>query len=134
MRYIPPFSTVCGVAGRSTEAGGRQTVSLSYDDLLKVVKMLIAGIEVDEAWYLRQYEDVAAAISAGTFSSAQRHFCDNGYFEGRMPFPVKVNERWYLLQNPDVAENIRRGSVESAQDHFERNGYREGRLPFDLEK
>jgi hypothetical protein len=61
-----------------------------------------------------------------------KHFVHDGYFEGRLPFPIKVDERWYLAQHPDVADSIRQGLVESAQDHFERDGYREGRLPFGM--
>jgi hypothetical protein len=131
MRYIPPFSLICDAANISARERGHQ-VTLSYDDLLKVLRMLIAGIKVDEAWYLAQNQDVAAAIQAGTIASAQQHFVDNGIFEGRLPFPIAVDERWYLLQHPDVAANIRRGIVASGQRHFEDDGYQEGRLPFAL--
>ena len=57
---------------------------------------------------------------------------DDGYFEGRLPFPIVVDERWYLEQNPDVATSIHDGVVASAQEHFDQDGYREGRLPFGM--
>jgi hypothetical protein len=93
---------------------------------------MIQGIEVDEEWYARAYEDIGNAVKSGVVGSAKQHFVHDGYFEGRLPFPIKVDERWYLAQHPDVADSIRQGLVESAQDHFERDGYREGRLPFGM--
>jgi hypothetical protein len=93
---------------------------------------MIRGVDVDEAWYARTYEDIGNAVRDGVLRSAKQHFVDDGYFEGRLPFPIPVDERWYLEQNPDVAESIRKGVVDSAQDHFSKDGYREGRLPFGL--
>ena len=93
---------------------------------------MIQGVQVDEAWYARTYEDIGEAVREGVVVSAQQHFVHDGYFEGRMPFPVRVDEEWYLAQHPDVAESIRSGTVTSAQEHFERDGYREGRLPFGM--
>ena len=56
----------------------------------------------------------------------------DGYFEGRLPFPIHVDETWYMRQYPDVAESVRRGILPSAQAHFDEDGYREGRLPFGM--
>jgi hypothetical protein len=56
----------------------------------------------------------------------------DGYFEGRLPAPVKIDEAWYLRRYPDVAEGISKGLLTSAQEHFEMDGYREGRLPFEM--
>jgi hypothetical protein len=80
--------------------------------------------------YLKQYTDVAQAISDGMVGSARQHFIDNGYFEGRLPFAIDVDDKFYQKEYPDVADSIGRGRESSAQDHFLRNGYREGRLPF----
>jgi hypothetical protein len=65
-------------------------------------------------------------------SSAREHFINDGYFEGRQPFPLRVNERWYLMNNAGVADHIRQGKLESGQQHFDDHGYTEGRLPFPL--
>ena len=62
--------------------------------------------------------------------SARQHFIDDGFFEGRRPFPMDVDERWCLQQYPDVAESVRTGVVGSGQQHFVEDGYREGRLPY----
>jgi hypothetical protein len=111
---------------------GELRVSLSYDDFIKILRMMIAGVEVDERWYLDQHEDIAQAMGGGSVSSAKQHFVDDGYFEGRLPFPMPVDERWYLQQYPDVAESVRKGVVASGEQHFAEDGYREGRLPFPL--
>jgi hypothetical protein len=111
---------------------GELRVSLSYDDFVRILRMLISGVQVDEKWYLATHEDIAKAVGSGAVASAKQHFIDDGYFEGRLPFPIAVNERWYLEQYPDVAESVRKGLVGSAQQHFSEDGYREGRLPFPL--
>ena len=127
MHYIAPFETVRSVLTISESPRGK-TVTKPYEHFLGALRLLLAGIDVDEDWYLAQNPDIAEAIIAGTTASAKRHFVEHGYFEGRLPFRIAVDERWYLLQNPDVAENVRKGVVVSAQRHFELNGYREGRL------
>jgi len=131
VNYIPPFEVLKGFMTLSTQ-NGKQTVHGSYDDLVRLVRALIAGIRVDEAWYLKRYPDIAEAIKAGVVESAQKHFVYDGYFEGRVPFPIKVNERWYLKQYPGVAEYVRKGILESGQQHFDENGYQEGRMPFGM--
>lgn len=111
---------------------GQLRVNMAYDEFVALVRSLISGLKVDQAWYLEHYDDVAGAIARGAVASSQEHFVNDGYLEGRMPFPIAVDEQWYLQQNPDVAEGIRGGSVASAQEHFEQSGYREGRRPFQI--
>jgi hypothetical protein len=131
VRYIPPFDLLRRSVEIST-VRGELRVSLSYDDFIKLIRLMIAGVEVDEAWYRQQYEDIGRAIRDGQIASAKQHFVDDGYFEGRLPFPITVDGSWYQTQYADVAESVRNGVVESPQTHFEEDGYREGRLPFDL--
>lgn len=131
MRYIPPFSRIRNELQIRTSRG-KLRVDLSYDQFLGIIRAIIATADVDEAWYLNQYADVAEAVRSGVTATGRRHFIDNGYIEGRMPFPVQVDEAWYLAQNPDVAEDVRAGQFPSAQAHFEAFGYREGRLPFPI--
>jgi hypothetical protein len=131
VKYLPPFELIRRSVEIST-VRGELRVTASYEDFVKILKTLIRGIEVDEAWYVRTYEDIGDAIKQGIVRSAQQHFIDDGYFEGRLPFPIVVDERWYLKENPDVAESIRTGIVPSAQEHFDKDGYSEGRLPFGL--
>ena len=129
MRYVPPFEVLKASLTIGLE-NGKPSVSCSYDYFLTMVRRMIAGIEVDGAWYLERYPDIADAIQKGLVASAQQHFVNDGYFEGRQPYPIHVNERWYLMNNTGVADYVRQGKLESGQQHFEENGYVEGRLPF----
>jgi hypothetical protein len=131
VKYLPPFESIRRSIEIST-VRGELRVNLSYENFVAILRTMIRGIEVDEAWYAKAYEDIGGAVKDGIVRSAQQHFVDDGYFEGRLPFPIVVDERWYLSENPDVAESIRKGVVESAQEHFDMNGYREGRLPFGM--
>jgi hypothetical protein len=131
VKYLPPFDLIRRMVEVST-VRGELRVSLSYDDFIKILRMMISGIEVNEAWYLEAHEDIARAVAAGAVASAKQHFMDDGYFEGRQPFPMPVDERWYLEHYPDVAESVRKGIVSSGEQHFAEDGYREGRLPYEL--
>jgi hypothetical protein len=44
-------------------------------------------IKVDETWYLEQNPGIAEVIRTGKLKSAQQHFDENGYREGRKPYP-----------------------------------------------
>jgi hypothetical protein len=131
VNYFPPFEVIRRSVDIST-VRGELRVNVSYEDFVKLLKMMVSGIEVDEDWYASQYEDIGQAIRTGSIRSARQHFVNDGYFEGRSAFPVKVDEAWYLRQYPDVAESIRRGILTSAQEHFDLDGYKEGRLPFEM--
>jgi hypothetical protein len=127
--YLPPFEGIKAFVNFAA-VKGELTVTASYAQFTVLIRTLLQGIDVDEAWYVKQYPDVAEAINKGIIASAKEHFLNNGYFEGRLPFPINVDEAWYLEQNPGIAEYIARGELESAQQHFNDNGYREGRQPF----
>jgi hypothetical protein len=131
VKYLPPFELI----RRSIEIStirGELRVNVSYENFVGILRQMIQGVEVDEAWYARTYEDIGSAVKAGVVGSARQHFVHDGYFEGRLPFPISVDERWYLAENPDVADSMRHGTVDSAQDHYDKDGYREGRLPFGM--
>ncbi len=127
--YVPPFELLKGLVDVSA-VKGELRVTATYKQFVEILKLMLVGIKVDEAWYLKQYEDIAEAIKAGIVQSPQQHFIDDGYFEGRLPGPMVVDEKWYLEAYPDVADGIRAGTLTSAQAHFERDGYKEGRRPF----
>ena len=131
MKYLPPFELIRRAIEIST-VRGELRVNVSYENFVAILRQMIRGIEVNEAWYARAYEDIGDAVEQGLIGSAKQHFVHDGYFEGRLPFPIMVDESWYLTEHPDVAESIRTGTVVSAQEHFEKDGYREGRLPFGM--
>jgi hypothetical protein len=72
----------------------------------------------DTAWYLRRYEDVAAAGVDGL-----RHFLEYGSAEGRWANPY-FDPDWYRAENPDVA-----AAAADPLLHYIRDGEREGRKP-----
>ena len=131
MRYVPPFEAIKGLLHLST-ARGKTRVDMTYEDLRNMIKALLSVIEVDDAFYLARNPDVAEGIRKGTIRSAQDHFVDHGYFEGRLPYRIEVDEKWYLQTHPDIAETLRSGEYKSGQDHFDGPGYSEGRAPFSL--
>ena len=55
--------------------------------LMQLLRRYLSQLPVDEARYLRAYPDVAQAIEQGLMPSAQHHFVNFGYFEGRSPAP-----------------------------------------------
>jgi hypothetical protein len=131
VKYLPPFELIRRSVEIST-VRGELRINVSYENFVAILRQLIRGIEVDEAWYARAYEDIGNAVKDGHVQSAQDHFVNDGYFEGRLPFAINVDEKWYLAENPDVADSVRNGSVTSAQEHFDKDGYLEGRLPFGM--
>jgi hypothetical protein len=132
VHYVAPFEAVRDYLTVS-QSPHQEAVNGSHENFLGAIRLLLAGIDVDEDWYLAKYPDILQAIASGATESAKQHFVEHGYFEGRLPFPIAVDEEWYLSQNLDVCENVRKGVVESGQRHFEMDGYREGRLPFALD-
>ena len=128
MSYVPPFNHFKRKM-RVSAANGTQRVQMDYEDFLGFVKLLLRGVEVDEAWYLKQNPDVAEAIAKGNYRSGKHHFVEDGYFEGRVPYEFKVDEPWYTKTYPDVALGLKDGALESAQKHYMSHGYIEGRLP-----
>jgi hypothetical protein len=131
LKYLPPFELLKSYLTISN-IEGELMVSCSYENLVQMLRQMIIGVEVDERWYLERYPDIAEAIQQGLVKSPRLHFVNDGYFEGRLPFPIRVDERYYLAQNTGVGDYVRKGTLESGQQHFDENGYAEGRLPFAL--
>jgi hypothetical protein len=132
VRYIPPFQRIKGHLDISQAKGDATRVNAANEDIARLIQALLVGLEVDEAWYLQQNEDVALGIREGKVKSAKQHFLEHGYFEGRAPFQMPVDETWYLAMNADVAEQVQLGAFASGQAHFDEAGYHEGRLPRQL--
>jgi seryl-tRNA(Sec) selenium transferase len=89
----------------------------------KSVKSRLKMLQFDEAFYLAQNPDVAAAIEAGVVGSAEEHFNTFGFREGRNPNPL-FDTSHYLSQNPDVAD-----ADVNPLEHFNAHGDSEGRSP-----
>ncbi len=98
--------------------------------LAECLRGYIEHIYFDENWYLARYPDVANVVAADATLSARDHFVRFGYFENRMPYPIKIDETWYRANYQDVERAILERRYPSAQAHFDRVGYSEGRLPY----
>ena len=81
------------------------------------------SIAFNEAYYLANNPDVAAAIDAGLFQSAEEHYNLFGWSEGRDP-NENFDTSFYLSENPDVA-----AAGVNPLDHFWAYGAAEGRIP-----
>jgi hypothetical protein len=131
VRYLPPFEIIKGMLNL-TSARGKTRVDMTYEDLQKIIRILISAVEVDEVFYLSRNPDVADGIRKGGIRSAREHFVDHGYFEGRLPYQIEVDETWYLETHTDLAESLASGMYATAQEHFDGPGYSEGREPYPL--
>ena len=101
MRYLPPFEIIKSMIDL-TSARGKTRVDMTYEDLQKIIRILLSAVEVDEVFYLSRNPDVADGIRAGSIRSARAHFVDHGYFEGRQPYRIEVDEKWYPGVDPTV--------------------------------
>ena len=57
MKYLPPFELIRRAIEIST-VRGELRVNVSYENFVAILRMMIRGVEVDEAWYVRAYEDI----------------------------------------------------------------------------
>ncbi len=128
--YVVPYTVLLKQIGLSGDLGADDRVELTRDQLMSLIRKLLAAVPVDEVWYKSMYQDIEQAIQSGSVKNAKEHFVYNGYFEGRLPSKVVVDEEFYIARYPDVAEGIDGGEINSAQEHFESHGFTEGRLPF----
>ncbi|WP_350019263.1 hypothetical protein ABOK31_16525 [Rhizobium sp. ZPR4] len=69
-----------------------------------------AEFAVDQAYYLNRYQDVAAAIEAKTFQSAEEHFRLYGLKEGRIPNKMYGDQflRWLRARSGTVTTSAHR--------------------------
>jgi len=57
---------------------------ISMDDLKVVCRALEVSPDFDEAFYLKEYPDVAAVVATGAFASGWDHYDQHGRSEGRL--------------------------------------------------
>jgi Lectin C-type domain len=91
-----------------------------------VVDGLSTDLFFDEVRYLRNNQDVAAAVQGGQYANGYAHFSQFGWLEGR-DFTSVYNESYYLSNNADVAQAVANGGFRSGFEHFTRHGQKEWR-------
>ena len=130
MRILVPFKALEKRFPQHFDGTGKSEPQ--NQDFLNVVRLMLASITVDDAYYRELYPDVSAAVDAGTYESTRDHFIQHGYFEGRLPGRLDVDSAWYTKNYEDVFIGIENGEIASAEDHFNLHGYFEGRMPIKL--
>jgi len=91
MRYIPPFENIKQLLRFGT-VRGETVVTMTYEEMQKVVRTLLSAFDIDEEFYMSQNPDVAQGVKDGTIQSARGHFIDHGYFEGRQASKVIIQQ------------------------------------------
>lgn len=91
-----------------------------------VVDGLSTDLFFDEVRYLRNNQDIAAAVQSGQYANGYAHFSQFGWLEGR-DFTTAYNESYYLSNNADVAQAVANGGFRSGFEHFTRHGQKEWR-------
>src|SRR5262249_48646484 len=61
------------------------SLEISLADLRKVLSAALAGIHVDEDWYISKVTGLGDDIAKGNFKSASEHYQLHGYLEGLLP-------------------------------------------------
>jgi hypothetical protein len=95
LRCVPPFALMNHWL-TTWAVPGSTRIRPPYDDVLDVLRAMMAIVPVDEAWYLAEYPDVAGFIDRNKDETAASHFRKHGYFRGRHPFA----DGWRGLERP----------------------------------
>jgi hypothetical protein len=128
--YVPPFDSLLKAIGLTRAEFEESTEVAVPRELLKLLlQVAVASSDFNEAGYLRNNPDIAAAIRSGKVDAARLHYVGFGYFESRTGATPEVDEAWYLRIYPDVADAVANGAVASAAEHFQVIGASEGRSP-----
>ena len=145
VRYDGRLGFVGGDHTLVRDSDGTMTITnLNGDgiDTLKGIEIVTFGLDVvlnsrptpggarngfDEALYLANNGDVAAAVRNGVLTSGWEHFRLYGEREGRDPNAL-FDTDYYLANNRDVAAAVARGEV-TAWGHYNSFGWKEGRDP-----
>jgi hypothetical protein len=72
MKYLPPFEVLKSYVSTNAD-NGELAVTCSYEAFVNLMRRALQGIEVDEAWYLSEYKDIAEAIRQGIVTDARTH-------------------------------------------------------------
>lgn len=107
---------------------GHETLTLTREGFLFLIRHILAGTDFDDDWYLETYPDVAQAINDKKIESAWNHYVNFGYFEGRLPTARGFDPKFYAQQYPDVARTLKSTEPRDLLKHFMEHGYAEGRL------
>jgi hypothetical protein len=61
--FLAPFTAIMKFLNVNRGPSG-ETVTVSYQDFLALLRLVLNAVTVDERWYLEQNPDIASAIEA----------------------------------------------------------------------
>lgn len=130
--YVPSCASILRALGIDPERANKyqdEVVSIKIETIHLLLKYIAMSADFDEAVYLRENPDVAAAYEDGRINSLHQHFVQAGFFEGRVASVSPVDEAWYAEHYADVGQAISAGGPSSAAAHFVLRGEFEWRAP-----
>jgi len=72
MAILVPFKTLAALFPQLLNTHGRS--ESIQEEIIGLIKLMLASVDVDDAWYRRRYPDVSAAVDAGEYQSTRHHF------------------------------------------------------------
>ena len=75
--FLPSYKTISGRIA-VLKVNGKARISISHDEFVGLIKLLLRGTAFDETWYLATYPDVAEAVQSGTFRSEDSTLLKSG--------------------------------------------------------
>ena len=79
IKNLPPsFRQLKSMAQIQGWDKGHATLTISRTGLTELLKPFLEWVDFDEAWYLKTYPDVAAAVATKQVSSAFDHYVNFG--------------------------------------------------------
>jgi len=130
--HAPSFRTLAdafGVDFIQLVAAQPEHVSVNAQTLRVLLQFVALAADFDEAYYLAENPDLAAALESGLITDARLHYVQAGFFEGRRASKLNIDQAWYRKIYPDVDAAIREGVIASPESHFAERGEIEWRAP-----
>lgn len=126
---LPPFSKISSTVKLSGKNLSSGTVTMPAEAFALLLERAFELAGFDEAEYLAQHQDVAAAVKAGKVRSGLAHYARSGYVEGRKVKQPRVDDQWYAEKYPDVASAVKNYQFPTVQAHYDLSALSEARSP-----
>ncbi len=126
--YIPPASKLLSELGLDLSDLSQPRVTVTTDYLKLIISKAIEPDNFNSRDYMERYPDVKGAVIGRIVDSAQAHFLQTGYYEGRLPGTLAFDHKWYWERYPDVAAAYASTDVDALHEHYLNSGYFEGRV------
>lgn len=106
----------------------RKRINFASGDIFDT--RLAIGDEIfDEAYYLKKYPVIKAAVDKGDFKNGLEHYNLYGKKQGRFPFDEGFDEQYYLKKYPEIQVSVNLKYYENASAHYNLIGRDKGYFP-----